>query len=312
VNGSGPYTVTASTGTGSGTLGLNLVDDDSIQDAASNRLGGTGVGNGTFAGQVYTIDKIAPTLTTLEMLDVGTDGRVDRVDATFSETLATYTAGNAPWTFSGVPSNGSLATVSVSTSTATLEITEGAHDTAVGSFSIALAASASGIRDAAGNQASFAATSPTDGAQPVLLTLVDTDGATNGRFETSDTLTVTFSEPVTIPQTSSNVVLTEGNGGNTDALNVPGLLNLFNTGADGYLTSGNNRQATFTGSTVDQPTTSSVRVTPAACNASVSTTCTMATEATGGTFTVTPVSGITDAAGNTATGSVQKTTFRIF
>jgi hypothetical protein len=38
----------------------------------------------------------------------------------------------------------------------------------------------------------------------------------------------------------------------------------------------------------------------------------MATEATGGTFTVTPVSGITDAAGNTATGSVQKTTFRIF
>ena len=43
VSGSGTtYTVTASTGTGDGTLGLNLVDNDSITDAAGNPLGGTG------------------------------------------------------------------------------------------------------------------------------------------------------------------------------------------------------------------------------------------------------------------------------
>ena len=61
VSGSGTtYTVTASTGTGDGTLGLNLVDDDTITDAATNKLGGTGTGNGNFTGQTYTIDKTAP------------------------------------------------------------------------------------------------------------------------------------------------------------------------------------------------------------------------------------------------------------
>ena len=55
------YTVTASTGTGSGTLGLNLVDDNSILDSATNPLGGLGAGNGNFTGQAYTIDKTAPT-----------------------------------------------------------------------------------------------------------------------------------------------------------------------------------------------------------------------------------------------------------
>ncbi len=49
------YAVTASTGTGPGTLGLNLVDNDSIKNAAGIKLGGTGTGNGNFSGQVYTI-----------------------------------------------------------------------------------------------------------------------------------------------------------------------------------------------------------------------------------------------------------------
>ena len=54
------YTVTASTGTGSGTLGLNLTDDDTIVDALANPLGGSGAGNGAVTGQIYTIDKTAP------------------------------------------------------------------------------------------------------------------------------------------------------------------------------------------------------------------------------------------------------------
>jgi hypothetical protein len=67
VTGSGDtYTVTASTGTGDGTLGLNLVDNDSITDSAGNKLGGTGTsgaGDGSFTGQAYTIDRTAPTVT---------------------------------------------------------------------------------------------------------------------------------------------------------------------------------------------------------------------------------------------------------
>jgi Tol biopolymer transport system component len=57
VTGSGDtYTVTVNTGTGSGTIRLDVVDDDSIRDANNNPLGGSGPGNGFFiVGQVYTI-----------------------------------------------------------------------------------------------------------------------------------------------------------------------------------------------------------------------------------------------------------------
>src|SRR5262249_54523806 len=42
----------------------NLVDDDSITDG-STPLGGPGAGNGNFTGQVYDIDKTAPTVTSV-------------------------------------------------------------------------------------------------------------------------------------------------------------------------------------------------------------------------------------------------------
>lgn len=56
VTGSGTtWTVTANTGTGTtGTLGLNLVDNDSIAGGGV-ALGGAGAGNGSFAGQSYTL-----------------------------------------------------------------------------------------------------------------------------------------------------------------------------------------------------------------------------------------------------------------
>ncbi len=54
------YTVTASTGV-DGSLGLNLVDDDTIEDGVGNPLGGVGTGNGDFTGQAYVIDKSGPT-----------------------------------------------------------------------------------------------------------------------------------------------------------------------------------------------------------------------------------------------------------
>jgi hypothetical protein len=68
VTGSGTtYTVTANTGTGDGTLGLNLVDNDSIADGASNKL------DGSFTGQVYTIDKTKPVISASATLPGGAD-----------------------------------------------------------------------------------------------------------------------------------------------------------------------------------------------------------------------------------------------
>ncbi len=51
VSGSGAsYTVTVNTGSGNGTVHLDLVDDDSIKDLANLPLGGAGTGNGNYTG----------------------------------------------------------------------------------------------------------------------------------------------------------------------------------------------------------------------------------------------------------------------
>jgi hypothetical protein len=53
------YVVSVNTGSGSGTIRLDVVDDDSIVDAAFNPLGGTGTGNGNFtSGEFYTVPQI--------------------------------------------------------------------------------------------------------------------------------------------------------------------------------------------------------------------------------------------------------------
>jgi peptide/nickel transport system substrate-binding protein len=50
--------VTASTGTGIGTLQLQLIDNDTIKDAVATPLGGVGLGNGSYlSGPKYTLDR---------------------------------------------------------------------------------------------------------------------------------------------------------------------------------------------------------------------------------------------------------------
>jgi hypothetical protein len=72
VSGSGATrVVTVKTGSGNGTLRLDVVDNDSIVDRSGNPLGGPGAGNGNFSGgQVYTIDKtVTLTLTSIAAQD---------------------------------------------------------------------------------------------------------------------------------------------------------------------------------------------------------------------------------------------------
>ncbi len=63
VAGSGAsYTVTVNTGSGNGTIRLDVVDDDSIVDLANHPLGGAGPGNGNFqGGETYDIIRISIT-----------------------------------------------------------------------------------------------------------------------------------------------------------------------------------------------------------------------------------------------------------
>ena len=165
---------------------------------------------GNYASAAITI--VDPlTLTSLQMFDVNTNGRVDRVVATFARTLAPYTVGNTPWTLTSAPSGATLASVSVSGNAATLNLTEGAGaaTTAVGSFRVALAANAAGIRDVNGQTASFAATAPADKAAPALTVAPSMNDTTaNGKV---DQVTMTWSETVatysagTTPWTLNNV-----------------------------------------------------------------------------------------------------------
>jgi hypothetical protein len=120
--------VTASTGSGQGTLGLNLVDDDSINDPAGNVLGGPGKNNGNFTGQTYQLDLIAPTLNSINRT-AGAQNPTNHGPltwtVTFSEPVTNVvsgdfaitksgTGGTAP-SISGFSGSGATYTITVST-----------------------------------------------------------------------------------------------------------------------------------------------------------------------------------------------------
>ena len=95
VTGSGAtWTVTANTGSGNGTLGLNMTSSGSIAPAISNLL---------FTGQVYTINKPTPTVTAITRIN-GNPTSLANVDwiVTFSQPVTGVAIGN----FTLVPSSG--------------------------------------------------------------------------------------------------------------------------------------------------------------------------------------------------------------
>jgi hypothetical protein len=193
----------------------------------------------------------------------------------------------------------------VSSSTATLTIAQGAGvaDTSVGSFTITLAASAAGIRDSVGNQSFFTVQAPADRAGPVPVDVTDSDTTTagNGKFEQTDSMTVTFSENVTGVAATSSVVLTDkGGSSNNDGVSMTNLVSgAANLGSSNYI-SGNS--ATFGSSPLSQPAANQVRVTLGACSSG---SCANVTQVTSNaSFTFTPVTTITDAATNGAAGSI--------
>jgi len=261
-------------------------------------------------------DLAPPAVTSLSLLDNNGNGKVDRVAAVFSENLATYTAGTAPWALLNVPSSGTLASVAVATNTVTLTLTEGAGaaNTAVGGMTVALAASGTGVRDAAGNQGSFAARAPQDMARPVPMTIADTNGTINGRIQPGDTISITFSEalaPASVPS-ATTVSITDPLGAGNDTLTMVGVSDGARTlGATGYVTT-DNSTASFASSAVTLLTSNTViRVTVGAtCSG---TGCAgIATQTTNGTYSFLAAPTITDLAGNSASATVRTRRARYF
>lgn len=128
-------TVTVAIAEGAGTLGLNLVDDDSIVDGASppQPLGGTGAGNGDFTGEVYTIeidgagDTTPPAVLTVTRNSPSpSPGPTVAFTVTFSEDVTGFDANDLALTLTGnlvtpaidsVTGSGATYTVVVSTGT---------------------------------------------------------------------------------------------------------------------------------------------------------------------------------------------------
>ncbi|WCO67835.1 hypothetical protein PO878_03740 [Iamia majanohamensis] len=233
-------TGTRTTAVGSFRLSLTK-QADGIRDAAGNQT--------SFASSSATAvaDRAGPVPNVVSLLDGTTsgngNGKVDRVTVTWTETISTtYAAGTALWTLTDVPSGGTLASVGLTTSTVTLTLTEGtgAADTAVGAMRVAMGASASGVRDGSGNPApAFAPVAPRDQARAVPLDVTDTNGATDGRVEPGDTLSLRFSEPLaaaSVPSTST-VTLADPTGTGNDTLSIAGITNgARSTGSNAYVT----------------------------------------------------------------------------
>jgi hypothetical protein len=199
------YTVTVNGVTGDGTLGLNLNSSGTgITDTSGNTLAGG------FTGQVYTVDHIAPTVSSITALGGSpNDAASEQYQVTFSEVVTGVVAADFQLTTTNTVNTGGI--TSITGSGATYTVTIGAV-TGDGTLRLDLKSGDGGITDAAGNGAAAAFTSgdvytidhtPPGAVSINLAGTSPTDGS-------SEAFTVTFSENVIGVDSSDFTVLLGG------------------------------------------------------------------------------------------------------
>ncbi|MCE9646365.1 MAG: hypothetical protein K8S20_10235 [Chloroflexi bacterium] len=174
VSGTGSaYIVSVDTGTGDGTLRLDVVDDDSIKDSTLNPLGGAGAGNGAFSGPVYIVHKSIPVVTGIVRVDPN-PVLADSVHYTvnFNEMVSGVDAGDFTLTSTGSVAGAVVAGVSGTDGVYTVTVNIGTGD---GTLRLDVADNDS-IVDVAGN--------PLAGV-----------GAGNGNFTTGETYQIERNSP---------------------------------------------------------------------------------------------------------------------
>ena len=201
VAGSGAiWTVSANTGNGSGGLGLNLVDNDSILDASSNKLGGNGNNNGNKTGEIYNIDKLTPRVSTLNLAASSpTKAASVTWSVTFSESVtgvdtadfSLVANGVTGASITGVSGSGANYTVTASTGSGSgsLGLNLVDNDTIVDNNSNKLGGLGAGNGNFTGQVYTVDRTGPT----VVSINRADPNPSTSNTV----TWTVTFSESVT-------------------------------------------------------------------------------------------------------------------
>ena len=224
-------TVTVNTGTGDGTVGLNLVDDDSILDSLLYPLGGTGPSNGDFTGQAYTVDKTPPATPSITASN----------PASPSTNASPLLSGTADAGTTIKIYNNASCTTQVGTGSAATFTGAGITATATPNTTTSFYATST---DAAGNVSACSTPAFTylhDNTAPTVL--VVTSPVANGTYGIGAVIPVTvqFSEPVTVtgtPQltlstgtpTTTAVNYTGGSG--TDTLTFTYTVVAGNSSAD--------------------------------------------------------------------------------
>ena len=221
--GGATYTVTADTGD-DGVLGLNLVDDDSIEDLASNPLGGTGAGNGNFTGATYVVDRTAPEVDSITRDDANpTNAAIIAWTVTFDEDVENVDPSDFALTTSGLsgtpPAVGTVTPIDDATYTVTASTGTG---TPSGSGTIRLdVVDDDSIEDGIGNKLGGTGTAngnftsgetyTIDKTQPTVSSINRT--GTNPTNVGPLTWGVTFSEPVNNVTTGNFSATTSNTGG---------------------------------------------------------------------------------------------------
>jgi prepilin-type N-terminal cleavage/methylation domain-containing protein len=160
-------------------------------------------------------------------------GKLDQIIVDFSESLQPSTDTGlwhlsipagwiTPPTVNNVLVNGSQVTLTINPASV-----RATPDTAAAGLTATLDPSATtGIRDAAGNPATFISKSVTDAMAPLLTSVAFSGGTQPGLFETGDRLVATFSEALASPATTTvAVTLDQPVGAATATIDIPGLTN---------------------------------------------------------------------------------------
>ncbi len=194
---SATWTITVNTGSGDGTIRLDLIDDDSINDPAGNQLGGPGSGNGNFTtGDVDTIDKTAPTVQSITRIGAAlTNATNVQFTVTFSEPVLNVDGTDFTVTATGGVTGANVTGVTGS-GPYTVTVNTGSGD---GTIRLDVIAGSATINDAAGNALTPSFTTgdadTIDKTLPAVQSIVK--ASTDPTTATSVDFTVTFTESVT-------------------------------------------------------------------------------------------------------------------
>ena len=200
------YVVTVNTGTGSGSLGLDVANGAAtITDMAGNALSGAGSGNTVYVGPAYTIDRVFPTVASIITTGASpTNASTVQYTVTFSKIVVGVGVNDFALVAGAGLSGTSIASVAPSSTTAASSYVVTVNTgTGAGSLGLDVANGAATIADLDGNALSGAGSGNTayvgptysiDHVAPTVASIVTT-GANPTNTSTVQ-YTVTFSKTV--------------------------------------------------------------------------------------------------------------------